>query len=190
MKYFHKIGNCFDTTPVRRELQAQPLAWGQSPRITFPGSPHADAYDIVLRGPVGFEYKSLAELHGELSCEDYAAAELFPKTLALGRNLAYLLSSEEERRHGGLQLGRVILTKLEPGKTIHPHRDEGPVPAFYRRIHMCVQGGDENVMIIHDETKPMQTSEMWEVDVRHLHTAINLMEWNRIHLIVDVERDI
>ena len=188
MKYFHRIGNAFDTTPVRRELAAQPLAWGRSPRVTFPGSPHADAEDIILRGPVGAEYKTLQELHQELSCEDYPAGELFPKTLAMAYNLAYLMSDPGARDEYPLQLGRVILTKLEPGKTIHPHRDEGAVPEFYRRICMVVQGGDENVFMIEGEVQPMQTSEMWETDVRQMHTVINLMDQDRIHLIVDIER--
>lgn len=186
--YFHRIGNSFDVKPILKDLEQQPLMWGKSPRVTFPGSPHVDVEDIILRGPVGYEYKSLQELHSEMSCEDYPAGEVLTKTLVMARNLAWLLSSEEERNHGGLILGRVILTKLAPGKTIHPHRDEGPVPAFYRRITMCIQGGDESIYMIGGEVQPMQSGEMWETDVREIHTVINLMEHDRIHLIVDVER--
>jgi aspartyl/asparaginyl beta-hydroxylase (cupin superfamily) len=87
-----------------------------------------------------------------------------------------------------LRLGRVIMTRLPPGKSIHPHRDEGPVPEFYKRFHLVVQGGDENVFMIEDEVKPMQSGEMWETDVRQMHTVINLMDQDRIHLIVDIER--
>ncbi len=188
MKYFHRIGRSFDTNPVKRELKSQPLLWGRSPRVTFKGSPHADVMDIILRGPTGYEYKSLEELHQEISCENYPAGELLPKTLKMAENLAYLLSSTDEREVAPLLLGRVILTKLSPGKTIHPHKDEGRVPAFYRRIHLCVEGGDENIFMIWGEVQPMQTSEMWECDVREIHTVINLMETDRIHLIVDIER--
>jgi hypothetical protein len=34
----------------------------------------------------------------------------------------------------------------------------------------------------------MMTGDMWEADVREMHTVINLMERDRIHLIVDIER--
>jgi len=87
-----------------------------------------------------------------------------------------------------LRLGRVILTRLAPGLTIQAHRDEGPVPEFYRRFHLVVQGGPANIFMIEDEVQVMETKEMWECDVREMHTVINLMEQDRIHLIVDIER--
>lgn len=189
MNYFHRVGDYFDTTPTKRELKAQPLLWGKSPRVMFPGSPHADTEDIILRGPVGQHTATLQELHVELQCEDYPAAELMPKTAMLASNLAYLLSSPEMRHlDSPLRLGRVILTKIPPGKTIHPHADEGPVPEFYRRFHLCVEGGEFNIFMIKGEVQAMETSEMWETDVREIHTVINLMEYDRIHLIVDIER--
>lgn len=187
--FFHRIGPVFDAEPIRRELKSQPLLWGTSPRVTFKGSPHADTNDIILRGPAGFEYKSLQELHEEIACEDYPAGELMQNTMKIAYNLAWLLSPEEMRHlDSPLRLGRVIMTKLPPGRTIHPHADEGPVPAFYRRFHLVIEGGDENIFIIQGEVQPMQSSEMWETDVREMHTVINLMEHDRIHLIVDIER--
>lgn len=188
MNHFHRIGRSFDPSPIWEDLRSQPLMWDRSPRVTFPGSPHADVEDIILRGPVGFEYKSLQELHQELMCQDYPAGELMPQCLTIARNLAYLLSDPGIRDSHPLQLGRVILTKLSPNKTIHPHRDEGPVPEFYRRICMVIQGGNENIFMIEGEVCPMQTGEMWETDVRRMHTVINLMEDDRIHMIVDIER--
>ena len=62
------------------------------------------------------------------------------------------------------------------------------MPGFYKRFHLVVQGGDENVFLIEDEVKIMQTGQMWETDVREMHTVINLMNQDRIHLIVDIER--
>jgi hypothetical protein len=189
MKWFHKIGDTFDAEPVRLELYRQPLFWGKSPRVTFEGSPHRDTEDIILRGPVGYHSKTLQELHQELQCEDYPATELMPATTRMANNLAYLLSSPEMRHlDSPLRLGRVILTKLPPGKSIHPHKDEGPVPEFYRRFHLVVEGGDENVFLIADEVQIMQSGEMWECDVRQTHTVVNLMEVVRVHLIVDIER--
>jgi hypothetical protein len=189
MKYFHAVGNGFQAGPIRTELARNPLMWGQSLRVTFPGSPHADTEDIVLRGPVGFDYKSIQELHVEIACEDYDAAEMFPLTMKIANNLALLLSPIEMRQlDSPLRLGRVILTKLPPMKTIHPHRDEGAVPEFYRRFHLVVEGGDENIFIVGDEIQVMQSGEMWDVDVREMHTVANTMHKNRIHLIVDIER--
>lgn len=189
MKYFHMIGQSFDPTPILEELKKNPLIWGQSLRVTFPGSPHRETEDIILRGPVGFDYKTLEELHQELACEDYDAAAVFSQTVLMASNLAYLLSSPEMRHlESPLRLGRVILTKLPPGKTIYMHKDEGPVPEFYRRFHLVVEGGPENIFMIEDETLPMQSGQMWECDVREMHTVINLMETDRVHLVVDIER--
>lgn len=189
MKYFRRVGTTFNTEPIRKELKSQPLLWGKSPRVMFPGSPHADTEDIILRGPTGFEYKTIEELHVELACDDYPAGELMKQTMRIAHNLAWLLSPEEMRHlDSPLRLGRVIMTKLSPGKTIHPHRDEGPVPEFYRRLHLVIEGGDENIFMIEGEVKPMQSGEMWDTDVRQMHTVINLMDHDRIHLIADIER--
>lgn len=189
MKYFHKVGKQFTVEPILQELRSQPLLWGKSPRVIFPGSPHVDTEDIILRGPTGYPYKSLEELHVELACDDYPAGELMKDTLKIANNLAYLLSSDEMRHlDSPLRLGRVIMTKIHPDKTIHPHRDEGPVPEFYRRFHLAVQGGFDNIFMIRGEVQRMETGEMWECDVREMHTVINLMEDDRIHLVVDIER--
>ena len=189
MNYFHKVGQSFSPFPILDELHSQPLLWGKSPRVVFPGSPHVDTQDIVLRGPVGMHTASLQEMHVEIACEDYPAGELMPLTLGIANNLAYLLSSDEMRHlDSPLRLGRVIMTKIEPGKTIHPHADEGPVPEFYRRFHLCIEGGEYNIFMIRGEVQAMEAGEMWETDVREIHTVVNLMETDRIHLIVDIER--
>jgi len=189
MNYFHRIGQSFSTLPICNELRSQPLLWGKSPRVMFPGSPHVDTQDIILRGPKDYHTRSLQELHLAIDCEDYPAGELMPKTMTIARNLAYLLSSDEMKHlDSPLRLGRVIMTKIEPGKTIHPHADEGPVPEFYRRFHLCIEGGEFNIFMIRGEVQAMEAGEMWETDVREIHTVVNLMETDRIHLIVDIER--
>ncbi|TFH50594.1 MAG: hypothetical protein E4H01_01995, partial [Lysobacterales bacterium] len=177
MSEFHRVGQSWDYTQTMRELAAQRLAWGRSPRVTFPGSPHQDSMDIILRGPEKLPGDTLADLHMRVTCTDYDAAELFPLSLTMASSLAYLLSSEEQRADGvPREVGRVILTKLSPNKTIHPHKDEGPVPDYYARFHLVVQGGDENIFMVNGKVQPMLTGEMWEVDVRQLHTVINLMD--------------
>jgi hypothetical protein len=189
MSHFHKVASGFAVMPVLSELRGQRLLWGKSPRVTFRGSPHVETEDILIRGPIGQEHKSLQQMHEELQCEVYPAGELMEKTLTTARNLAWILSDEASRELGGLQLGRVILTKLPPNKTILPHRDEGPVPQFYRRFHMVVDGGDENIFMIDGEIQIMQTGEIWDCDVREMHTVVNLMNHDRVHLVVDVERE-
>ncbi len=187
--HFHRVGNTFDVDPIHKELHSQPLLWGKSPRVLFPGSPHVDTQDIILRGPVNYHTASLQDLHVEIACEDYPAGELMPATLQIANNLAYLLSSDEMRHlDSPLRLGRVIMTKLPYMQTIHPHKDEGPVPEFYRRFHLVVVGGGDNLFIIDGNVQEMETGEMWETDVRQMHTVINMMEEDRIHLIVDIER--
>jgi hypothetical protein len=189
MKNFHRIGGTVDAQPIRDELKSQPLLWGKSPRTTFPGSPHVDVEDIGLRGPVGVEYKTLQELHEEIACEDFPAGELMVNTLKIANNLAWLLSPEEMRHlDSPLRLGRVLLVKLAPNKTVLPHPDQGPVPDFYRRFHLVVEGGDEDIFICGGEVQPMQSGDLWEIEVSEVHTVVNLMDHDRIHLIMDIER--
>lgn len=152
--------------------------FSKSPRCLFDNSPHRETEDIILRGPVGYHTRDLQELHHEILCEDYPAAELFPETLAQVNDIL------------GEQIywGRVIISKLPFGQVIYPHTDEGPVPKHYLRYHFVVAGGDGNWFICGDESVSMSSGTVWLVDVQKVHMVSNHMERDRIHLIVDVVR--
>lgn len=181
MNKFTRMPDWLNAAPIRIELTAQPLAWGKSPRVTFPGSPHQATEDIILRGPIKQPGDTLMDLYNRVECEDYDAAEIFPNTIKLAKLLAVMVADSYDA------LGRVILTKLPPGTMIEPHRDEGDVPAFYKRYHLVIEG-DRSVFICGGDTMVLQPGELWEIDVREMHSVANHGSDDRIHLIMDIER--
>lgn len=177
--------------PCRVEVAMMKAAWGRSPRVTYDElSPHREVEDIILRGPDpnatdNPEGRSLYEMWQEIECVNWPIARFFPYCMQISEILqtACVL-------HGCIppRVGRVILTKLPPGGRIYEHADEGPVPAFYRRFHACLQGGSGNIFSCADQVVSMKENEIWEVDVRERHAVLNKERDDRVHLIVDIER--
>ena len=122
------------------------------------------------------------DLYNRIECEDYDAAEMFPNTRKIAGMLPILVDTNPPS-----SLGRVILAKLPPGTMIEPHCDEGEVPAFYKRYHLVIDG-DRTVFICGGDTMVLQPGELWEVDVREMHSVANHGTVERIHLIMDIER--
>jgi len=167
----------FDPAAIVREID-HIGGWGQSPRTTFPGSPHKDIWDIVLRGPVGVYTSTIQELHLQVDCEDY--------TLSLYPDISELVG-DIYTHAGGKKLGRIILAKLPPGKVVTPHCDEGPVPEMYTRYHAIVQSGHGSWFLVGREAVEMLTGEVWIPNVQVIHAVVNLSDEDRIHLIIDIQ---
>lgn len=179
MSHIETVPIVFNRYHVIDEIYADDVegSWDLSPRITFQDSPHRDCEDIILRGPVYVKGMELPELHAQLECEDYEST-YYPEAMAVVSRLY--------DHTKGQSLGRVILAKLPPGKVIHPHRDEGPVPEFYTRYHCCIQAAIGSWFIVADEAVQMLEGRIYRVDVRNGHCVINLTNQDRLHLIVDI----
>jgi len=166
----------FDAEAIMREIRHID-GWSQSPRVTFPGSPHRDTQDIILRGPIEPYTSDMPTLHRQLECEDYAMS-IFPDTQEL--------VSDMFAKNKGTKLGRVILAKLPPGGVVHPHADEGPVPEKYTRFHAIIQAGPGSWFLVGDQAENMTTGQIWIANVLDKHCVVNLDDEARVHLIVDI----
>lgn len=153
--------------------------WGSEPiRTNYPGSSHAEVVDILLRGPCLDEPRDLHQLYNEIHCQDYDIYDQFPVTRQFVNHLRDYTASKE--------IGRVILTRLAPNGVIYPHIDEGEVPRYYKRYHYCVHGGDNNLFIVENITQSIQSKVLFEVDVTRKHAVVNMMDTDRVHLIMDM----
>lgn len=182
MSHFDLYAGNFPRERCLKDLKLNPLAWDRSPRITTKDSPHREAWDIILRGPRGYhDGRDLFELYQETECYDFPMSALMPNCIQAAEAIAGVL--------GHRQLGRVILTKLEPEHCIWPHCDEGPVPEFYNRFHCVIQAGAADMFMVEDECKRLEDGQVWKIDVTKLHTAANMdSKQDRIHMIVDVAK--
>lgn len=92
------------------------------------------------------------------------------------------------RRVEGLRLGRVLVTRLAPGRTIAVHADiRGTYAARYARYHAVLQGLPGSLFRAGPETVCMQTGEVWWFDGAAEHEVVNNSADDRIHLVIDIE---
>ena len=166
------------TQAIREELLQHSELFGQSPRVTYEGSAHAEVHDIILRGPVVKDTDTLSDLHDRIECMDYMDYGKFP-----------VLKNAIDEFVADREVGRVIITALQPNGIIYPHNDEGSVPEYYDRYHYCVQGGIGNVFLVGNQGVQINTGEMYLIDVSQKHAVVNLMDAERVHCIIDVKHD-
>lgn len=178
MRHFLKIGEGVDTFPLLHALSLKPELWNAFPlRSTFPDSPHAQAEDILLWfNDVDLERPE--KVINDIAVISYPAWRELPQV----RSLVFDLM----RRVEGVQLGRVMLTKLAPGKCITPHTDQGAPARLFRRYQVAIQSSPGSIFQIGDERVNFRTGEAWWIDNRTEHSVQNNSAEDRIALIIDI----
>ncbi|WP_198355711.1 aspartyl/asparaginyl beta-hydroxylase domain-containing protein [Sphingomonas sp. MA1305] len=173
MRHFLKIADSIDVVPLLSALAAKPDLWDENDlRTTYPNSPHQSVSDIwVMFNQLG------EDVPNDIQAHPYRAWHELPiKDLILGLM----------RRVNGVQLGRVIITRLPPGKTIAPHVDQGAPADFYSRYHIALQSGPGCVVRSGGETVQFSPGEAWWFDNRAEHSVTNNSAADRIVIIVDI----
>lgn len=176
MRYFFKLADNVMVLPLMEQVARRHDLWDKDKaRTTFEGTPHAQVNDILLR-------------FGKPDGNDLEAADLDPmRTL----NGAKALALSVMQLVGGSRLGRVVITKLEPGKKILPHADvKGDYSSYYTRYHVVLQGLPGSMFSCGDETVNMLTGSVWWFDAKAEHSLSNNSKDDRIHMLVDVRIDL
>lgn len=176
MRYFFKLLDNVVVLPLMNDIARQPELWNlDKTRTTFEGTPHAQVDDILLRfgKPDG----------NDLEAADSIVMKLLPKAKGLALNVMQIV--------GGSRLGRVVITKLEPGKKILPHADvNGAYAKYYTRYHLVLLGLPGSIFTCGDETVNMRTGELYWFDASQVHSLSNNSADDRVHLLVDVRIDL
>lgn len=177
VKHFHKIAANIDVVPLMQSIVRQPELWDQNTlRTRHPGTAHSDVSDIWLWfNRTNQEPSAVAD---DRDVIDYPAWGLLPQARVLIFDLI--------RRVEGIRLGRVMITKLPPGKTITPHVDGGAPATFYNRFQIALQSLPGAVFRIGDEAVTFQTGDAWWIDNRTVHSVENHSSDDRIVLIADI----
>lgn len=175
MRYFLKLVDGLPVLPIMAAIARQSGLWNvDNCRREFEGTPHAATDDILLR----FGSKD----GDDLEATDTPAMKSLPGIKDHCLNVMRLV--------GGSRLGRVIITKLEPGKKILPHRDVlGAYSKYYTRYHMVLQGLPGSIFTCGDETVSMTSGELWWFDAAAEHSVANNSRDDRVHLLIDVRID-
>lgn len=173
---FERIAHGLNVAPLLAAIEANADLWHQiTVRQCFPGTSHGDTETIYLRGPRAF---SVEDYVGDPYAYDYPALDALSPAIAdlLGPALQELQVTE---------LGYVLLVKLKPGGHVSEHIDEGIYADHYSRFHLCLAADHGSTLTAGGETQPIAPGEMWWFDHKALHSADNLGDSPRIHLIFD-----
>lgn len=114
--------------------------------------------------------------------EDLADRPLHMKALSHAKPMVLDLM----RGVSGVQLGSIVIERLQPGRRIapHVHKDE-----WYTRYQIVLQGLPGALFTCGDESVNMRTGEIWWCDERAEHFSINNSPDDRVHMLVDVRID-
>lgn len=171
-----------DSQPLLEEVIASREMFGSVPlRTSYEGSAHREVADILLRGPEIRSESTLEELQHTIPCINYNASESFSACMDACFDLMYAVK--------GVQLGRVIITKLPAGGSIYPHVDEGEAADFYSRYHIVINGQGGNTFFSGDEEVEMLSGDVWWINNHIEHSVENKSGYDRIHLICDIRTE-
>jgi aspartyl/asparaginyl beta-hydroxylase (cupin superfamily) len=95
------------------------------------------------------------------------------------------------RQIDGERLGRVLISRMAPGKRIHPHTDMNDDPAlsivpYYKRYQIALQSLPGVVFRAGEEQVSMRTGEVWWFNNGVEHEVVNNSADDRLALVVDI----
>lgn len=176
MRNFQLLFSGANVLPILHTLQRKPYLWNRDDvRTKYPQSPHHQADDIILR--FNEIPDDLTKIVDDKECRNYPAMQELPV-----RPILFDLMRMVE----GEQLGRVMITRLAPGKQITPHKDEGAPAEFYDRYHIILQNLPGSVFQCGDERVVMKSGDVWHFNNCLEHHVVNNSIDDRISLIADI----
>jgi hypothetical protein len=176
MRNFQKIAEGVDVIPLLNALAVHDDLWNENTlRTTHPDSPHKEVDDIW----VWFNDPSdPAAVVDDLTVIPYRAWYEIPQV----RSYVFDIM----RRVEGVRLGRVLITRLAPGKCIPEHVDEGAPATYYTRYQLALQSLPGALFESGGEVINFRMGELWMVNNRAPHKVTNNSADDRIVLIVDI----
>lgn len=178
MNNFLKMADGVNVMPLLHAIQTQPDLWNANDiRTRFPQSPHSQAEDILLRFN-DIPEDDITKVVNDKDCFNYPAWQRLPQIRPIIFDLMRVVEGE--------QLGRVIITKLAPGKSITPHVDGGAPAEFYERYHVILQNFPGSLFRCGDETVCMRGGEVWWFNNCKPHEVVNNSAEDRLTMIVDI----
>ncbi len=178
MRNFVRMAERVDVLPVVAAIAQHPDLWDEHTlRTRHPQTAHAQASDIW----VWFNDVNPAAIEAVADDKDvipYRAWSVIPQVRPIVFDLM--------RRVEAVRLGRVIITRLAPGKQITPHVDGGAPATYYSRFHVALQSLPGALFNAGGEAVNMKTGEVWWFDNQALHSVVNNSADDRIVMIVDL----
>lgn len=171
-----------NVTPLLHQVYLHPELWNEDTvRTQHEGSPHHNCDDILLRFQWMGQFTDPPSTHvvDDPECIWYPAADVLTEALKLIFDLAHAVKAE--------RVGRVIISRLPPGKSITPHEDGGAVASYYTRYQMPLQSAPGCIFECGGEQLQMQDGQVWYFNNKLTHSVINNSNTDRLAIIVDLK---
>jgi hypothetical protein len=174
MDNFYRLAKGVNVAPLLVAINRQPELWDQNTlRTNHPKTAHGEVSDIWL-----MFNETAGDVVNDIIVKPYPAFDKLPQARPVLFDLMRLVE--------GVTLGRVIITKLAPGKKITPHVDGGAPATYYTRYQVALQSLPGALFTIGDETVNFESGEVWLIDNKKEHSVTNNSRDDRIVMIVDI----
>lgn len=178
MKNFQKLADNVNILPLMHELTLHPDLWNENTlRTSHAESAHREVSDIWVWFN-SIDPDDLKKAVDDKEAIPYRAWRELPSV----RPIVFALMNQV----AGVRLGRVLITKLPPGKTITWHKDGGAPAEYYSRYQVALQSLPGALFHIEDETVCFRSGEVWFINNKANHSVVNNSKDDRIVLIVDI----
>jgi hypothetical protein len=179
MRNFHQIGQNVQVFPIMHAVMRRKDLWNlNNARTATPNSPHREANDIWLRYCDVTPESTVESVINDHKTHCFPAWSELPEVRPVIFDLM--------RSVNGIELGRVIITHLGPGKRIYPHSDSGSYAKLFERYHVLLQSDNGCVFKCGGEEVTMKTADVWWLDNTQVHEVVNNSGNDRYSLIVDI----
>lgn len=176
MRNMQLIFQEYEVRPLLHAVQVHPELWNQNTlRTGHPGTAHGDVDDIWLWFNKTDDPEKVVD---DKQVEPYAAWYILPQ--------AHRVIADLMHRVRGVQLGRVIITRLAPGKRIAPHVDGGAPADYFERYQVALQSLPGAMIRVGNEEVSFCPGEIWHIDNKQEHEVANNSADDRIVMIVDI----
>jgi hypothetical protein len=174
MENFYRLAKGVNAAPLLVAIHRQPELWDQNTlRTRHEKTAHGQVNDIWL-----MFNDMTGDVANDIIVQPYPAFEKLPQARQIIFDLMRLVE--------GVTLGRVIITKLAPGKKIAPHVDSGAPATWYKRYQVALQSLPGALFTIVDETVNFESGDVWLIDNTKEHSVLNNSRDDRIVMIVDI----
>lgn len=176
MRHFQKLAENIPVIPLLNALAVNGDLWNENTlRTTHPLSPHTQTDDIwIMFNDIPDSPEAVID-----DCEviSYRAWNTLP---------IRELTMDLMRLAGGTRLGRVIISRLPPGKEIPAHVDQGAPATYYKRYHLALQSQPGALNYSGDECVQYRMGDFWWFDNGSEHRVVNNSADDRIVMVMDV----
>lgn len=185
MRNFQQLAANTNVNPLLHQIQRHPELWNQNTlRTTHPQSPHQQVDDILLR------FQKIDSAHEDDLIRNgigiidehetvwYPAWSVLTEAHDIVFNLCRIVKAE--------RIGRILISRMAPGKEIAPHVDGGSCAAYYTRYQLPLQSLPGVIFKCGEEQVQMRGGDVWHFDNGTIHSVVNHSADDRIALIVDL----